>query len=98
MSAGPRSSHTTLRRSTTVAEVLRYPRRPGSLSRRKSIEGYLYISPFLIGFVLFVLGPALASAYLSLTAYQILSAPRFVLFANYVKAFTNDPLMWKAVG
>jgi multiple sugar transport system permease protein len=52
----------------------------------------------LLGFVLFVLGPALASAYFSLTAYQILSAPRFILFANYVKAFTNDPLLGKAVG
>lgn len=74
------------------------PRRRMSVSRRKAIEGYLYISPFLIGFVLFVLGPALASAYFSLTAYQILSAPRFVLFANYVKAFTNDPLLGKAIG
>ena len=73
-------------------------RRRASLGRRKAIEGYLYISPFLLGFVLFVLGPAIASAYLSLTAYQILSAPRFVLFANYVKAFTNDPLLGKAIG
>lgn len=72
-------------------------RRRFSLSQRKAIEGYLYISPFLLGFLLFVLGPAIASAYFSLTSYQLLSAPTFVLFANYNKAFTNDPLFWKAL-
>ena len=69
-----------------------------TMSQRKSIEAYLYISPFLLGFVLFVLGPALASAYLSLTAYQIISPPRFIGIANYVQALTVDPLFWKALG
>lgn len=67
------------------------------LTRRKAIEGYLYISPFLLGFLIFVLGPAVASAYFSLTAYQVLSPPRFVLFDNYVKAFTKDPLFWQSL-
>lgn len=67
------------------------------LTRRKAIEGYLYISPFLLGFLIFVLGPAVASLYFSLTAYQVLSAPRFVLFDNYVKAFTKDPLFWQSL-
>ena len=75
------------------------PRRRGlRTSRRKAIEGYLYISPFLLGFVLFVLGPALASAYFSLTAYQIISPPRFVGLENYTQALTKDPLFWKALG
>src|SRR4051812_12750936 len=67
-------------------------------SQRKAITGYLYISPFLLGFLLFVLGPALYSAYISLTAYQIISPPRFVGFGNYTQALTKDPLFWKALG
>lgn len=67
-------------------------------SRRKAIEAYLYISPFLFGFVLFVLGPALASLYFSMTSYQVISPPRFVGLANYTQALTNDPLFWKALG
>lgn len=73
------------------------PRHGGRLSRRKALEGYLYISPFLLGFVLFILGPALASAFISLTDYNVLSAPNFVGLANYVKAFHGDPLFWVSV-
>ena len=67
-------------------------------SQRKAIAGYLYISPFLLGFLLFVLGPALYSAYISLTSYQILSPPTFVGSGNYNQALTKDPLFWKALG
>ena len=74
------------------------PRRRWGLSQRKAIEGYLYISPFLLGFLLFILGPALASAYISLTDYNILSAPNFIGLANYVKAFRGDPLFWTSMG
>jgi multiple sugar transport system permease protein len=73
-------------------------RRRLTMSQRKALKAYLYISPFLLGFVLFVLGPALASAYISLTAYQIISPPRFVGLANYTEALTRDPLFWKALG
>lgn len=80
-----------------VATIARRRRRI-SLSQRKAIAGYLYISPFLLGFVIFVLGPVLASAYMSLAAYQVISPPRFVGFDNYAKAFAGDPLFWKSLG
>ncbi len=69
-----------------------------SLRRRKALLGYLYISPFLLGFVLFILGPAVASAYFSLTDYNILSTPDFVGLANYQKAFAGDNLFWLSLG
>jgi multiple sugar transport system permease protein len=73
-------------------------RRGPSLSQRKALQGYLYISPFLLGFLLFVLGPALASAYFSFTQYQILSPPRLAGLANYSRIATGDPLFWKSLG
>src|SRR5215510_5930259 len=73
-------------------------RRRLSLRQRKALKGYLYISPFLLGFLLFVLGPALASAYFSLTEYQILSPPRFAGLANYARIARGDPLFWKSLG
>jgi multiple sugar transport system permease protein len=73
-------------------------RRRLSLTQRKALLGYLYISPFLLGFLLFVLGPALASAYFSLTEYQILSPPRFAGLANYARIARGDPLFWKSLG
>jgi multiple sugar transport system permease protein len=73
-------------------------RRGLRLSQRKALQGYLYIAPFMLGFLLFVLGPAVASAYFSLTQYQILSPPRFSGLANYSRIATGDPLFWKSLG
>ncbi len=68
-----------------------------SLRRREAIEGYLWISPWIFGFLVFSLGPILASFYLSLTEYKIGGAPEWIGFANYVQAFTGDQLFWPSL-
>jgi multiple sugar transport system permease protein len=69
-----------------------------SLSRREAVLGYAYISPWLAGFLIFTAGPIVASAYLSLTDYQILVPPRFVGLANYSRALSGaDEVFWTAV-
>jgi multiple sugar transport system permease protein len=74
------------------------PRRRTSLSRREAILGYVYISPWLAGFLIFTAFPIVASAYLSLTDYQILAPPRFVGLANYARALSGrDEIFWNAV-
>lgn len=67
----------------------------GSLSRmrrREAVEGLMYLSPWLLGYILFSGGPIVASAYLSLTKYNVLLPPKFIGFGNYVQALTQDPL------
>ena len=74
------------------------PRRAGlSMARREAIEGLLYISPFLLGFVIFALYPMVASAYLSLTKYNIITPPTWIGLDNYVEAFTKDKLFWSSL-
>jgi multiple sugar transport system permease protein len=68
------------------------------LQRQEAIEGYLWISPWLIGFVVFSLGPILASFYLSLTKYKIGGTPEWIGLANYTEAFSHDKLFWPALG
>jgi len=68
------------------------PRRRTSLARREAIEGLLYISPFLLGFLIFTAYPMVASAYLSLTKYNIITPPQWIGLDNYVEAFTKDKL------
>ena len=46
--------------------------------RRKALEGYLYISPFLIGFAVFTAYPLIASLYLSFTNFNLLTPPVWV--------------------
>ena len=53
------------------------PRRSSSsMRRREAIEGWLYLSPWVIGFILFVAGPLLASLYFSFTKYNVLRPDR----------------------
>jgi multiple sugar transport system permease protein len=71
-----------------MATTLRRPTR----ARREAIEGFLYISPWIVGFLVFTLGPMLASFYYSLTDYNILTEPHFTGLSNYVRIFTHDRL------
>ncbi|MFN8445225.1 MAG: sugar ABC transporter permease [Caldilineaceae bacterium] len=68
------------------------------LQRREALEGYLWISPWLIGFLIFSLGPIIASFYLSLTTYKIGGTPSWVGLQNYQEAFFNDKLFWPSLG
>jgi multiple sugar transport system permease protein len=63
----------------------------------RNAPGYIFLSPWLLGFFLLALGPILASLYLSFTKYDMVSDPRWVGFDNYVYMFTRDRRFWKAL-
>src|SRR5207248_1418226 len=69
----------------------------GSIARQEAIVAYVFLLPWIIGFVVFVAGPILASLVLSLTTYNIVKPPVFTGLDNYVRAFTNDPLFWSSI-
>ena len=68
-------------------------RRRLSLQQRETIEAFIGLTPYLVGFVIFTLVPILYSFYLSFTDYDVLSPPRWIGLANYVKMFTADKLV-----
>lgn len=63
--------------------------RPGRRSKR--YIGLLYISPWLVGFLVLTLYPFVMSLYYSFTDYSMVKAPNFVGLANYIDIFTKDP-------
>ncbi len=65
--------------------------------QKEAISFYLFISPWIIGFILFYLGPVIASFYFSLTNWDLLTPPKFIGMANYVKIFTRDPLFLQSL-
>lgn len=69
---------------------------PLTLSQREALQGFIYISPWIIGFLVFTVGPMIASAYLSLTDYNIVTPPRFAGLSNYEYMF-GDRLFWKSI-
>lgn len=63
-----------------------------SLRARETLWFYLFVSPWIIGFLLFYLGPMLASAYLSLTNYSVLMPTTFVGLYNYEQMLHDETL------
>jgi multiple sugar transport system permease protein len=57
---------------------------------RKDLTGYAFISPWIVGLLVFTVYPFLASVYLSFTDYTIASTPEFIGFGNYQRMFTTD--------
>ncbi|GAA5063301.1 multiple sugar transport system permease protein [Thermocatellispora tengchongensis] len=71
--------------------------RQGPLARGEARRFYLFVSPWILGFVLFGGGPIVASAAISFTDWSLLSSPSFVGAANYVK-LVQDPVFYTALG
>lgn len=65
--------------------------------RRENFYGYLFLTPWLIGFLGLFIGPGLVSLYLSMTKYDVLSAPEFIGAENYIKMFTDDEQFWPSL-
>jgi multiple sugar transport system permease protein len=72
--------------------------RGGALRRREALWGYIFVSPWIVGFIVFTLGPMVASLVLSLARYNIVDAPVFIGLDNYLKLFTADPKFWHSLG
>jgi multiple sugar transport system permease protein len=58
---------------------------------RKLLQGLLFVSPWLVGFLVFTLVPLATSIYFSFHRYDLMRPPSFVGLTNYVRMFTEDP-------
>ncbi|MCI1984987.1 MAG: sugar ABC transporter permease [Lactobacillus sp.] len=56
----------------------------------------IYLIPWIIGIVVFVIYPFAMSFYYSFTDYSMLSSPQFIGLANYKKMFFVDPNFWQS--
>jgi multiple sugar transport system permease protein len=78
----------------------RTSRRPAGLRsrrRREALWFYLFVSPWIVGFLVFLLGPMVASIYLSFTDWDSFTTPNWVGLDNYRQLLTEDPVFWTAL-
>jgi len=64
------------------------------LQKRKAISGYLFISPFIIGLLVFMVKPLAQSLYMSFTEVELGAATFNYIpsgISNYIYSFTIDP-------
>ncbi len=68
---------------------------PRTIRSRRALSGYLFISPFIIGFLAFMIRPLIQSVIMSLSEVSLSAqsgvSQSYVGLANYIYAFTVDP-------
>lgn len=73
---------------------------PTASARRRvlwrNIEGWLFVSPVVLGLLLWTLAPFVTAFYFSLTKYDLVSPPIFHGLRNY-SHLLSDPLFWQSV-
>ena len=57
---------------------------------KENWEGYLYILPWLLGFLILTAWPMFYSLYLSFTDYKLFGAPKWIGLSNYIRMLTRD--------
>jgi multiple sugar transport system permease protein len=70
--------------------------RPGLLERREARAAYVFIAPWIIGFIVFTAGPMIASLWLSFTDYSLVEPGQVVGTANY-QQLVDDPRVAKSL-
>ncbi|MFF4117862.1 carbohydrate ABC transporter permease [Streptomyces sp. NPDC001714] len=81
-------------RRTRSAASATTGRRPGR--RRENLAGYLFMSPWIAGFLLLTAGPMAASLYFAFTDYNLFNTPKWVGLDNFTAMF-HDPRWQKSV-
>jgi multiple sugar transport system permease protein len=83
----PRSSNSEARPSSKKSPWRRF---------RRGMTPYLFLSPFLVGYIIFMIYPLVYSFNLSLYRKQLIGGLTFVGLANYVKVF-KDAFFWEGI-
>jgi multiple sugar transport system permease protein len=73
------------------------PRRRNRLLLQEYIAFYLFASPWLIGLIVFTVGPMIASFLLSFADYAVIVPPKWVGLQNYIEMLTDDKLVWQSL-
>jgi multiple sugar transport system permease protein len=75
---------------TTMVHWLRKP------AGRRTVTGYIFIAPFILGFILWFLIPALTSLWLVFQNWNMIAPAKFIGLDNF-KRIVSDPLFWQSL-
>jgi len=67
-----------------------------SLKQPRTIIGYIFIMPFILGFLFWFLIPALVAANLTLQKWNLISPPRYIGFDNFERLL-HDPILGQSL-
>ncbi|MGI5519490.1 carbohydrate ABC transporter permease [Micromonospora sp. CA-259024] len=81
----------------TVTVTAAGRRRRTPLARREARWAYLFLAPWIIGFLVFSAGPMAASLWLSFTEYDVINPPEYTGLDNY-RELMSDPAVARSLG
>jgi len=81
---------------STDREIRRLPTRFSWRRFERKVVPYLFLSPFLVGYIIFMVYPLIYSFDLSLYRKQLIGGITFIGLANYVKVF-QDAFFWEGI-
>ena len=76
-----------------MTATVRWLRKPAA---RRNVVGYIFIAPFILGFLFWFLIPALTSIWLVFQDWNMIRPPEFVGLDNF-KKIASDKLFWQAL-
>lgn len=76
-----------------MTAIVRWARKP---ARRRTIVGYIFIAPFILGFLIWFMVPAMTSLWLVVHDWNMIAQPEFVGLDNFRDLFA-DKLFWQAL-
>lgn len=87
-----RSTQLTVDRQPVMGVRRFVQERVGVATLRNTLLGLIFVSPWLVGLLVFTIYPVFASLYYSFTEYKIVKAPEWIGLENYRMLFTEDRL------
>lgn len=72
---------------TTIKKIL----------NKQKFWGYVFVSPWVIGFLIFGLYPIVMSMYYSLCQYDVLRVPQYIGLRNYKELLFQDNYFWSSI-
>lgn len=76
-----------------MGRLLRWLKKPAG---RRTIVGYIFIAPFILGFILWFLIPALTSLWMAFQDWNMITPPKFIFLDNFKNLF-KDKLFWQSL-
>jgi multiple sugar transport system permease protein len=74
------------------------PRRPRKYDRREALAGYAFITPWIVGFLIFTAGTMIYSLIISFTHYNLATNTATPAGTSNYRQLLEDPLVRKALG
>jgi multiple sugar transport system permease protein len=65
---------------------------------QRALWGYVFALPWIIGLIVFWIGPIIASFYFAFTNFEVVGAANWIGLENYKHAFFEDELFWTSMG